>query len=183
MTVSLALYSLLMWALQPFMRLKLRLRAHKEPGYRHAVEERFGRYEKATSGAAQSGSAEQGDSAPLIWLHAVSLGETRAAAVLLPALRRQWPGMRLLLTHSTATGRDAGAKLMQSGDQQAWLPWDTAGAVLRFLQHFKPAAGLLIETEVWPNLLQACRRQGIPVALVNARMNEKSARRARCLAP
>ncbi len=181
--MSLALYSLLMWALQPFLRLKLRLRARKEPGYRHAAWERFGRYEESSAGATQDFGGQRPDAGPLIWMHAVSLGETRACAVLLQALRRQWPGMRLLLTHSTATGRDEGAKLLQSGDQQVWLPWDTAGAALRFLQHFKPDIGVLIETEVWPNLLQACCHQGIPVALVNARMNEKSARRAQYLAP
>lgn len=181
-TVSLALYSLVMRVLQPFLRLKLRLRARKEPGYLHAAPERFGYYKPSSVGLMQERRSLLQDAGPLIWMHAVSLGETRTVAVLLQALRRQWPDMRLLLTHSTATGREEGAKLLRSGDRQVWLPWDTSGAALRFLQHFKPDLGVLIETEVWPNLQQACRRQGIPVALVNARMSEKSVKRARKLA-
>ena len=161
-------YSLLMWLAQPLLRRKLARRAVAEPGYGVAVEERFGHY----SMPADSGR---------IWIHAVSLGETRAAAILLAELRRQVPGMRLLLTHGTATGRSEGAKLLQSGDVQVWQPWDTAGAVQRFLDYFKPAVGVLMETEIWPNLTQACAARGVPLALANARMNKKSHGRARRL--
>jgi 3-deoxy-D-manno-octulosonic-acid transferase len=183
--MTLALYSMLVWLLQPLLRWKLRRRARREPGYLVAVEERFGFY--ATAPGALPRSAPDAAQAlpgagPLVWMHAVSLGETRACAVLLEALRRQWPGMRLLLTHSTATGRTEGARLLRAGDRQVWLPWDTNGAVLRFLQQFKPALGVLVETEVWPNLLLACRREGVPVALVNARMSQRSTRRAQRVA-
>ena len=86
-----AVYGLVMRALQPMLRRKLQRRGQQEPGYLHQVSQRFGVYDTpVTSGA--------------IWVHAVSLGETRAAALLVDALRQQWPGMRLLLTHSTATG-------------------------------------------------------------------------------
>ena len=170
--LALAGYSLLAWLATGLLRRKLRRRARAEPGYALAVEERFGHYDTPAS---RSGSV-------LVWLHAVSLGETRAAAILVQALRAQLPGMRLLLTHGTATGRAEGARLLQPGDMQAWLPWDTPGAVRRFLQHFRPTAGVLMETEIWPNLVAACRVHGVPLVLANARLNEKSLRGARRLA-
>jgi 3-deoxy-D-manno-octulosonic-acid transferase len=112
-------------------------------------------------------------------VHAVSLGETHAAATLLAALREQQPGVRFLLTHSTATGRDAGAALLQAGDAQAWLPWDTPGAVRRFLRHHRPVAGVLMETEVWPNLLHAAQQAGLPMVLANARLSARSLAKGR----
>ena len=164
------LYSLATRAVQPLLRRKLRRRGEAEPGYLEAIEERFGRYE---------GHAEPG----ALWIHAVSLGETRAAAILVEALRRREPGIRLLLTHGTATGRAEGARLLRTGDLQAWLPWDTPGAVARFLDHFRPSAGVLMETEVWPNLVAACARRRVPLALANARLSDKSLRQALRLAP
>ena len=166
------LYSCLMWLAQPLLKRKLLRRSVMEPGYGQCIDERFGRY-------AQRVPAHDG---PTVWLHAVSLGETRAAAVLVTALRRQLPQMRLLLTHGTATGRAEGLKLLQEGDLQAWQPWDTPGAVQRFLNHFKPDLGILMETEVWPNLVHGCRRVGVPLVLVNARLSDKSLRQAQRLA-
>ena len=163
------LYKLLVWAAQPLLRRKLARRALAEPLYGHAVEERFGHYSHAW---------DTGPAQPRLWLHAVSLGEVRAAAVLLPALRQALPGMRLLLTHGTATGRAEGLGLLQPGDVQVWQPWDTAAAVQAFLQHFRPQIGLLMETEVWPNLVQHSARAGVPLVLVNARMSERSMRAA-----
>lgn len=112
----------------------------------------------------------------MVWLHAVSLGETRAAAPLVQALRASVPGMRLLLTHTTATGREAGQALMTPGDAQAWLPFDTPGAVRRFLAHFRPTIGVLMETEVWPNLMNEARLASVPMVLANARLSDKSLR-------
>ncbi|HEX5806556.1 MAG TPA: 3-deoxy-D-manno-octulosonic acid transferase [Macromonas sp.] len=165
-SAALACYSALTWALQPLLRRKLRRRGRQEPGYLQDVGERFGHY--ATS-------PEPGG---WLWIHAVSLGETRAAAVLLARLREQHPGLRLLLTHSTATGRAEGQRLLQAGDRQLWLPWDTPAAVRRFLDHFRPALGVLMETEVWPNLVRGCQQRGVPLLLLNARLNERSARKA-----
>lgn len=162
----LAVYSVGMSAAQPLLRRKLRKRGDAEPGYLEAVEERFGRYAEPAATASNAGTC--------IWIHAVSLGETRAAAVLVAALRERLPGMRLLLTHGTATGRAEGRKLLLPGDGQAWLPWDVPGAVTRFLAHFRPAAGLLMETEVWPNLVAGCRAAGVPLVLANARLSDKS---------
>ncbi|MEP6826012.1 MAG: glycosyltransferase N-terminal domain-containing protein, partial [Ramlibacter sp.] len=135
-----ALYSLIVAAAQPLLLRKLQRRGVAEPGYLEAKQERFGRY----GAPAEAGA---------LWIHAVSLGETRAAAVLIEALRELRPGVRILLTHGTATGRAEGAKLLRPGDAQAWLPWDTPSAVRRFLQHFQPRLGVLMETEIWPNLL------------------------------
>jgi len=167
-----ALYSMVMWLAQPFLRRKLLKRGAQEPGYLEAVEERFGRYES---------EPWQADGR-CIWVHAVSLGETRAAAVLVARLRERLPGMRLLLTHGTATGRAEGAGLLQPGDVQVWLPWDTPGAVQRFLTHFKPRIGILMETEVWPNLAAACEQMKVPLVLANARLSDKSLRQALRLA-
>ena len=90
--------------------------------------------------------------------------------------------MRLLLTHGTATGRAEGEKLLLPGDVQVWQPWDTPGAVARFLRTFRPAVGILMETEVWPNLVAGCQQRGVPLVLANARFNAKSLRKAQRLA-
>ena len=158
-------YSCLMWALSPVLWLKLHLRARREPVYGQAIPERFGYYSQdASSGA--------------LWIHAVSLGETRAIRSLIKALRLAYPDLRLLLTHGTATGRSEGVNLLRKGDVQAWLPWDTPAAVERFLRHFQPCMGVLIDTEVWPNLSAITQQQGIPVVLANARLSERSWRKA-----
>lgn len=162
------LYSLLVMGAQPFLRRKLRRRGAAEPGYLHAVGERFGQYAKA----AQPGA---------VWIHAVSLGETRAAAILIDTLRKLRPGVRILLTHGTATGRAEGERLLRKGDMQAWLPWDTPRAVRRFLNHFQPSVGILMETEVWPNLVAQCKASDVPLVLANARLSGKSLSKARRL--
>ena len=164
-TAALSLYGVVTWALQPWLRRKLARRGRVEPGYLQAVPERFGCY---------SLPATQGG----IWVHAVSLGETRAAAVLIQAIRKQWPGVPLLLTHGTATGREEGQRLLQAGDMQVWQPWDTSDAVSKFLRHFKPRVGVLMETEVWPHLVAGCQRHGIPLILANARLSEKTFQQA-----
>ncbi|MFT4195752.1 3-deoxy-D-manno-octulosonic acid transferase, partial [Ottowia sp.] len=168
-----ALYDLAAWAAQPWLRRKLRRRGQAEPGYLYAVDERFGHYAVARP------DADAAAGRPLVWIHAISLGETRAAAILLAALRAQCPGLRLLLTHGTATGRAEGAKLLAPGDAQVWQPWDTRAAVRRFLAHFRPDVGVLMETEVWPNLVLEAAAHGVPLALANARLSAKSLRGAR----
>jgi 3-deoxy-D-manno-octulosonic-acid transferase len=164
------LYSGLMVLLQPALRWKLRRRARSEPAYAQHVEQRFGHYGTA---ALQAG--------PVLWVHSVSLGETRAIGALIALLRAQWPGMRLLLTHGTATGLDAGADLLQAGDLQVWQPWDTPAATRSFVQHFRPRLGLLVDTEIWPNLVRACTQASVPLCLVNARLSAHSLRRAQRL--
>jgi 3-deoxy-D-manno-octulosonic-acid transferase len=163
------LYSLMVIGAQPFLRRKLRRRGAAEPGYLHAIDERFGVYRTP---------AEPG----ALWIHAVSLGETKAAAILLECLHRLQPDLRILLTHGTATGRAEGERLLRAGDVQAWLPWDTPKAVRQFLDQFQPSAGILMETEVWPNLVAQCKARGLPLALANARLSDKSLTQTRRLA-
>ena len=166
--LALRAYALALRLLLPAILLRYWLRGRKEPGYRVAMRERLG-----YGPAIEPGS---------IWVHAVSLGETRASSALIDALRLRRPEMRLLLTHGTATGRDAGQVLMRIGDRQSWLPLDTPGAVRRFLQRTRPAIGVLMETEIWPNLLHAAEDRGVPMVLANARLSERSARRGERLA-
>lgn len=158
----LRLYGAFTTLAQPLVRRKLRRRAAAEPGYAHAVEERFGHYDEAANGTGWC------------WIHAVSLGEARAAGILIEELRRQFPGIPILLTNGTATGREEGAKLLEPGDLQVWQPWDAPEPVARFLDRFRPRIGVLMETEVWPEMTAACAERGIPLVLANARLNEKS---------
>ena len=164
-SLALSLYSAVMVLLQPLLRRKLLRRAQQEPLYGQHLGERFGHYTSLPDAGA-------------IWIHAVSLGETRTAALLLAALRACLPGMKLLLTHGTATGREAGRELLGPGDQQVWLPWDTPQATRAFLAHHRPAIGILLETEIWPNLIAQAHSLGVPMVLANARMSDKSLRQA-----
>lgn len=141
-------------------------RGRDEPGYRAHWPERLG----------WGGSTVAPGAGPVVWVHAVSLGEARAAEPLVRALREAMPGMRLLLTHTTATGREAGQALLMSGDAQVWLPYDTPGAVRRFLTRHQPSVGVLMETEVWPNVQHEAQRAGVPMVLANARLSAKSLR-------
>ncbi|MCV2361172.1 3-deoxy-D-manno-octulosonic acid transferase [Paucibacter sp. TC2R-5] len=158
-------YTSLLRLLTPFYLLRLWRRGAAEPLYRQWLLQRLGFYGPTPPTSAW------------VWVHAVSLGETRAAAALIDQLRLQRPAMRLLLTHSTATGRAAGLGLLRDGDAQAWLPYDTPGAVRRFLRQWRPAIGILMETEIWPQLQFEAARQQIPMVLANARLSARSQRR------
>ena len=162
---SLWLYGVIMRLAQALLRRKLRKRAQAEPLYGQYIEERFGYYKQSACN-------------DWIWIHAVSLGETRTAAILLQGLRQAMPHMKLLLTNGTATGREEGLKLLQEGDIQVWQAWDSPEVVERFLTAFKPRIGLLLETEVWPQLIHKAQEKGIPIMLINARMSEKSLNQA-----
>lgn len=159
------------WAwrlITPFYLLKLWRRGRKEPEYWQHKGERFGLYS----------SQKPRYQGHYVWIHAVSLGEARASNYLIQELRKKIPDMKLLLTHGTATGRVQGKALLQEGDEQCWLPNDFPGAVRRFLLHYQPQIGLLVETEIWPNLVLMATKADIPVFLVNARLSEKSLRNA-----
>lgn len=162
---SLWLYGVIMRLAQALLRRKLRKRAQAEPLYGQYIEERFGYYKQSACN-------------DWIWIHAVSLGETRTAGILLQGLRQAMPHMKLLLTNGTATGREEGLKLLQEGDIQVWQAWDSPEVVERFLTAFKPRIGLLLETEVWPQLIHNAQEKGIPIMLINARMSEKSLHQA-----
>ena len=160
-----SLYTLLWLLALPFVPLRLWWRGRREPGYRERIAERFGRYPPT----------EHAPRAPVLWVHAVSLGETRAAVPLVDRLHRAYPDATVLVTHMTATGRAAGRALFGDRVAQAWLPYDVPFAVRGFLAHWKPRAALVMETELWPNAIALARGSGVPVFLVNARMSERSA--------
>jgi 3-deoxy-D-manno-octulosonic-acid transferase len=167
-TLLRAAYALALRLATPAYLARLWWRGRREPGYREHLAERLG-----------FGPAE----APgRVWIHAVSLGETKAAEPLIAALRARDPALRLLLTHGTATGRAAARALLREGDRACWQPWDTPGAVRRFLARHRPAVGVVMETEVWPVLLHEAARAGVPLLLANARLSERSARKGRRLA-
>lgn len=156
-------YIFALWLLLPYIFLRLLWRARKQPEYLHHVGERFGFYSASSS-------------KPVIWLHAVSVGETRATQSLVTRLRKTYPSHQILLTHTTPTGRATGEQLYGDSVLRVYLPYDYPFAVNRFLRHFKPQLGILMETEIWFNLIHACRETGTPLLLLNARMSEKSAR-------
>lgn len=163
-----AFYSLMWYLALPLVLARLWWRGRKEPGYRGHWGERLGAY------------GARPETTPTIWLHAVSVGETRAAEPLVDALLAAYPDHRILLTHMTPTGRATGQQLFaRHGARfiQSYLPYDLPILVRRFLRHFSPRLCILMETEVWPNLIAACAAQGVPVALVNARLSERSLRR------
>jgi 3-deoxy-D-manno-octulosonic-acid transferase len=155
------LYTLLLYLLVPWIWLRLVWRSWREPGYLQNVGERFGSYKKIAG-------------APLIWVHAVSVGETRSAQPLIEALLRSYPKYYVLITHMTPTGREAGRELYGGRVSRCYLPYDLPGAVADFLAHFNPHVGILMETEIWPNLIRAARARSIPLYLANARLSEKS---------
>ena len=158
------LYTAAWHVVAPLAPLKLWWRGRREPGYRENVGERYGRYEEPPL---------EGD---VVWIHAVSVGETRAAAPLVERVRAARPDATLVLTSMTATGRDTARALFGERVVQAWLPYDLPGAMRRFLAHFRPSLGLLMETELWPNLAAEAAIAKVPLFLVNARLSAKSAR-------
>ncbi|MGB5082939.1 MAG: lipid IV(A) 3-deoxy-D-manno-octulosonic acid transferase [Burkholderiales bacterium] len=163
-------YRVLLWVAFPWVLARLWWRGRREPGYRRGIAERFGFY-----GAPPAG--------PVLWLHAVSVGETRAAEPLLRALKARHPECELLVTQMTATGREAAAQVFGGAVRVAWLPYDYPSAMKRFLRHFRPRLGILMETEIWFNLVDECARAGVPLVLANARMSARSARGYTLVAP
>lgn len=158
------LYTAVLHLLLPYVIFHLLSRARRQPAYLHHWGERFGRYAIRSL-------------RPVIWLHTVSVGETRAAVPLVKALQARFPEHQILLTHMTPTGRETGEQLFGDTVLRCYLPYDYPFAMRRFLAHFRPQLGLLLETEIWPNLIQACDAAKVPLCLVNARLSEKSARR------
>ncbi|MES2636825.1 MAG: 3-deoxy-D-manno-octulosonic acid transferase, partial [Pseudomonadota bacterium] len=155
-------YSALLYLVLPFVPFKLWWRGIKQPAYRQFWQERFGFYPKKSVKS-------------VIWLHCVSVGETRAAEPLIRALLKQYPNHQILLSHTTPTGRETSEQLFADSVMRVYLPYDLPFAVSRFLKHFQPKIGLLMETELWFNLIAACKKREIPLLLLNARLSEKSA--------
>lgn len=164
-----AIYTLLLHVALPWILARLWWRGRREPGYREGVAERFG-------------ASTYLPNRKLLWLHAVSVGEVRAAAPLVHALQREHPDHDLLVTCLTAAGRDTAKQVYGESVLLAWLPYDFPWAVRRFLEHYRPRLGVLVETEIWPNLMHACAMRRVPVLLANARMSRQSAQAYRRLA-
>ncbi len=159
-------YHLLWWLITPLVLAKLFWRGLKERGYWQHLGERFGFYRTVKS-------------KPIIWIHAVSVGETRAAALLIPALLQRFPKQQILLTCMTATGRQTALTIANEFAPRVlvcFAPYDSYGAPSRFLRHFAPSVAIIMETEIWPNMVEACHMLHVPLVLANARLSEKSLR-------
>ena len=156
------LYTIALRLALPLILLRLWWRSRREPGYLEGIEERFGFY---------SGSRPE----KVVWVHAVSVGEARAAAPLVRALKGALPDHAVVMTGTTAAGRETIKQVYGESVIPTYLPYDYPESVKSFLERFRPTLGILMETEIWPNLLSACTTYGVPVVLANARMSEKSA--------
>lgn len=164
----LILYSWVLRCLVPVFVLRLLWRSRHHRGYRRALAQRLGyRYPLAETTAQ-----------PRIWLHAVSVGETLAMVPLVENLLITYPQRRILITSTTPTGAEQVQRLFGDRVDRCWMPFDTPGAIRRFLGHWQPGILLLAETELWPNsVLQArARARHVPVVVLNARLSERSAR-------
>ncbi|WP_296266094.1 lipid IV(A) 3-deoxy-D-manno-octulosonic acid transferase [Pseudomonas sp. UBA6562] len=159
------LYTLLFHLGLPLLALRLYLRARKAPAYAERVGERFARNLPAMA----SGG---------IWVHAVSVGESIAAAPMVRALLEAYPALPVTLTCMTPTGSERIRAMFADEPrvQHCYLPYDLPWAVRGFLDRVRPRLGIVMETELWPNLIHQCAKRGIPVALANARLSERSAR-------
>jgi 3-deoxy-D-manno-octulosonic-acid transferase len=197
-------YTLMLCLLFPFIFLKLIWRARLQPEYLQHVAERFGFYAHRSNapssilmkplanrlspqadkslviprnaGEEANVSLRDFSSPPVIWLHAVSVGETRATVSLVEQLRSRYPQHQIVLTHTTPTGRATSEQLYGDRVTRVYLPYDYPFAVRRFLRHFRPQLGMLMETEIWFNLIRGCQKHHVPLLLLNARMSERSAR-------
>lgn len=163
------IYSIVLYAVAPLVPLYLLYRARRQPEYARGWSERFAFYRKPRVVSA----------ARRVWLHAVSLGETRATKPLVDAFFAKHPKAHIILTHTTPTGRAAGQELfaayLQSRQMtQVYVPYDLPDVIARFLRYFAPTDCWLMETEIWPNSIAACVKLGVPVSLLNGRLSDKT---------
>ena len=177
-------YSFIFYLLLPLFIGRLLWRSRRAPAYRRRLAERLGffrlpdeagRNDLAAAAGGSGGATATGDCRPLLWIHAVSLGETLAARPLIERLLRELPDYRLLVTTTTPTGSEQVRRLFRDRVLHVYSPWDTPGAVNRFLRRTRPRLLILMETELWPNMLRGCARHGCTVVLANARLSARSA--------
>jgi len=161
------LYSLLIYCAVPFAFAGVLWRGLRDRSYWQGLGERFGGGRRTAT--------------PALWLHAVSLGEVTAAAPLVRALRARHPESALVLTTATPTGRARARSLFGDAVDVRFLPYDTPGAVARFMDRIQPRLAVIMETELWPNLYRQCERRGVPMVLASARLSAKSVARYRRL--
>ena len=157
-----ALYASLWIVATPLIAGYLLWRSRRQPAYRRGWSQRF------------LGSYGPRLPTECIWLHAVSVGETRAAAPLVEALLSRHPDLPVLVTHMTPTGRETAESLFGDRVRHAFLAYDYPWAVARFFRHWRPRVGIVMETEIWPTLMAAAKRAGVPMILANARLSPKS---------
>ena len=157
------LYSALLLLARPLVRLRLAYRARRDPAYGERIQERFARLPE---GLPRNG----------IWFHTVSAGETIAAAPIILALADRHPDVPVLVTTMTPTGSAQVARLLGDRVAHCYAPYDFAGVVARFYDQLSPRLLVLMETELWPNMLREADRRNVPALLVNARLSEQSAR-------
>ena len=158
------LYSILLYLAVPVVLLRLLWRGFRAPGYWQRWYQRFG---------FRLGQPLK----QCIWVHAVSVGEVRAATPLIKQIRSRYPGCFLLVSTTTATGSAQVLQDDELGARHVYTPYDLPGSVRRFLDHFQPCVAIIIEAELWPNLFRACHQRHVPVMVVNARLSAKSAQR------
>ena len=159
-------YNILFYLAVPLIIVRLYLRSLRAPAYRKRIDERF----------ALAALPPQFDSSKqTLWIHAVSVGETVAAAPLVQALQQRYPAAQILITTMTPTGSDRVRSLFSDRVFHSYLPYDLPGAVNRFIRRVNPALLILMETELWPNLIHGCHQRGVRLILANARLSEKSA--------
>ena len=156
-------YSLIWLFFSPLLFARLWWRGRRAPAYRQRWAERIGFY--------QGKAAEQ-----CIWVHAVSVGATLAAAPLIEALLTQYPQCPVLVTTTTPTGSERVQALFGDRVLHVYAPWELPGAIARLFRAFNPKMVLLLETELWPNIVAAAARRDVPVLLLNGRLSEKSQR-------
>ena len=164
------IYSLFVYALVPVIVIRLLYRVFKVPAYRQRWGQRLGFVPKLSD-------------QKIIWLHAVSVGETLAAVPLVKALQAKYPEYRLMVTCMTVTGSQRIRSVFADSVEHSYAPYDMPDAVARFLNRVNPQLLIIMETELWPNTIAACSRRNIPVLLANGRLSQKSADAYRRISP
>lgn len=165
-----AVYSAVLYVLTPVTVYHLIWRGFRQPAYLERWSERYAGFGPPRAQR-------------VLWIHAVSVGEVNAAVPLVDALLQRRPDLRLLVTTITPTGSARVRGLWGDRVDHVYLPYDLPGAVRRFIAHFRPHAALVMETELWPNLLFGCRDAGVPLYVLNARLSARSLRGYQVLAP
>ena len=157
------IYTFLFYLILPLIGIRLLWRSLKQPGYRERIKERFGFYPKQFEKS--------------LWIHAVSLGEVIAAMPMVEAFKVSHADLPIVVTTMTPTGAHYVKEKLKESVTHFYLPYDLPFAVKRFLKTIRPVGAIIMETELWPNLLTACAKAHLPLCLMNARLSQKSLRR------
>jgi 3-deoxy-D-manno-octulosonic-acid transferase len=155
-------YSIILYLVQPIIVVRLFWRSLKNPAHRDRFIQRYGFVSNIPEGC--------------LWIHAVSVGETIASEVMVRRLQQQYPELALLITSTTTTGGEQVKKSFGDSVYQAYVPYDLPGSVSRFIARVKPLQCIIMETELWPNLINGCAKNNVPVVIANARLSAKSKR-------